>query len=392
LSSLAGVFKRSRLLCALFSAVLLSSCSTSSITVKPSAGTQLPRKLAVLPAAYTTDVTRERVDLVRSLVAAELRNKSFLVLDDLALQSLCSSPECPERSILASRYGVDGFVRVSVDSFSRSNFLAGYYNALSGTLKISNQANSPLFEVKSTSSDKGGLLFESGQVLQGIREQVNSSADQAFTKVASAFARTVVSEMPEGSNAPPALPPAPNINDVKLIHLHGGGFELCADGTPNSWGRALMLGSRTALRETSPGRYCAIFAPSAAGLLSSPVSIELRSAFGTASRKELVEQLEKACDLSNRVSLRGGEQRREIVLSCSNLPASPRDCGAEAPLCSIERFFVYRGVSETGPFLKIAESTKGIWRDAARPNPLYSYQVVSRSPSGLTSLPVAPKR
>jgi hypothetical protein len=222
--------------------------------VNPPVGSTLPKKLAVLPAAYTTDVTRERVDPVRSLVTAELRNKSFLVLDDLALQSLCSSAECPERSILASRNGVDGFVLLSVESFSRNNFLAGYYNALSGTLRISNQANVPFFEVKSTSSDKGGLIFETGQVFQGIKEQVNSTADQAFTKVASNFARAVVAKLPVDTATSAAPPPAPSISGINLTRLKTGGFELCADGTPNSWGRALVSGTRTAHRFQKPER------------------------------------------------------------------------------------------------------------------------------------------
>jgi hypothetical protein len=108
--------------------LVLTSCGPSFTTHIPK-DAALPRSVALLPADYSVDIPRERVDIVRGALTNALRNEGFVVVEEKVVNRVCSSPACPEKAELANQYLVDGFVKLKLSSVSENNFLAGYYDS-----------------------------------------------------------------------------------------------------------------------------------------------------------------------------------------------------------------------------------------------------------------------
>src|SRR5947207_2577258 len=103
----------------LLGSLWLSGCSTTRANISQQFVPEKVQSLAILPLEYASEVQREKVDSLRNAVESELKNSGFEVLADRVVRQVCSTPACPERKILASKYLVDGFVTISVRSVQR---------------------------------------------------------------------------------------------------------------------------------------------------------------------------------------------------------------------------------------------------------------------------------
>lgn len=383
-----------KLVIALGTCLFAAACGPK-VTVKPPEGITVPSMIAILPADYSNDVTRERVDYVRSALIAELRNKNFVVLDDKTVQSTCSNAECPEKALLSKNFPIGAYVSLRLDSFSRNNFIAGYYNALTGTLSVLRQDGSDLFKVEHTERERGGLLFESGQVFQGIISQVKNSGDSAFNNLATRFVRTLIAQFPEPKSDSPGattiVSSAPVIQSTEITAQSPTVSEVCARGTGAAMGFITVGKVRSGLREVSPGFFCASFPLETLTMAPKPLVVELRSAFGSAARNEIAGTMSAPCDLQNRVFVASKPLGSQLSIACSSLDAATTDCAKGQARCSIARAVIYRGNSSFGPYLKIGESRAATWTDRTnkRPGTAPTYQVVAIDDKGLRSLPAA---
>ena len=346
-----------------------------------------PRALAVLPINYPSGVQRERADYLRSALISDLRQRGFVVLDDNVITTVCSSPDCPQRTALTSKYLADGIVALHLDSVARNNFLAGYYNAITGELTLANRSGLQLLEVQHTESERGGLLFNSGQIIQGIISQINNSEKNSFSRLADKFAKTLVSKIP--------APAATSLEDeaaevaikaVKLTPIKTGGEEICVSATPQSMAFVLLPGQRANLREISPGQYCSRLRVADITTDMSTLSVEVRSPYGKSARQALKSGF-ASCDLDGLVSVRTQGASKKLVLSCA--PALSK-CDDRFQSCGAHHFIIYRAESPLGPFTKVAEV-----RDLAWQIPIQGkadsalYQVVAVDKHGNFSVPAA---
>jgi hypothetical protein len=306
---------------------------------------------------------------------------------------MCSSPACPERKQLADKYLIDGFVTLKLASFSKNNFLAGYYNALSGEATVSDKSGSELVNVNHTESERGGVIFESGQVLQGIISQVKHSGDSVFEDLANKFAKRLVEELPVGNaqNAP-AQPEGNEIalNDVQATQASPSAYRICARGTPSSFAYLLLGKEKTTLRESTPGEYCGAFSSLSLASANGPVTVELRSAFGNAVRREVSLPVDAPCSLVDRLQIADEGKTKSLTVLCALIgrdsAAALTGCNEKIKQCRASKLLVYRGPAPQGPFEKISEisSSRG-----SVPSSQGTLQVVAVSTGGLPSLPTS---
>jgi hypothetical protein len=371
----------------LFSSVL-QGCSPA-IKTSLQAGSPLPSHIALLPADYSVDIPRERIELVRTAVRSELQNQNFIVAEDAVVNSVCSTPSCPERSVLASRYLIDTFASLTIESFSKNNFLAGFYNQLTGTLSVADRSGKELIAVEYTESERGGLLFNSGQVVQGVISQVKNSGDAAYEELALDFAKAVVEQLP--------APTETTANarqeglEVELLDISAewqtpSSYTVCAKGTPHSFASLLIGSNRTTLRETSPGLYCSAFSALVSSSPTAPTVVEIRSAFGNSQREEITLPVRSPCALTDRLRTTDSSVSVQCAMVGTDLSKVQVGCSSTVKVCKADKIVLFSAPSDAGPFSKVSESSA---TSAKLPSAAKNIHVIAIGPGGVPSLPVA---
>lgn len=334
----------------------LSACAPTVKSTLPSGGS-LPLTMAVLPADYSIDIPRERIDIARSAIINELRNRNFIVIEDRVISQLCSSQACPERAEIARNYLVDGFATVTLTSFSRNNFIAGYYNQLQGGISIADSAGKELISVTHTENESGGVLLQSGQVFQGIISQVKHSGDDVFDDLADRFAHAVVEQLP----APAAATTSSEAVSIALTSATAqwsspSVYTVCAQGTPHSFAYLVLGATRTPLEEVSPGRYCRAFSALVASPADGVEAIELRTAFGNSVRETVAIPAQLPCNLTNRVATPDAHRADILCASISGDPsARGKGCSSSINHCAADKVLVYEAPAPQGPYRKVSE-------------------------------------
>lgn len=367
-------------------AALIQGCGPK-VHSKLAKDASLPVHIAVLPADYGIDIPKERIDLVRKEVIAELRNRNFVVADDRVVNSICSTPRCPERGKLGTQHLVEAFATLTLDSFTKRNFLAGYYNTLSGTVSVTDRTDSELVRVEHTQSEKGGLLFNSGQIIQGVISQINNSGDAAYEELASEFAKAIADELPSPAlttnmGAPEGL--SVNISSATAEWDGPSRYTVCISGTPHSFASILIGTQRTTLREVAPGKYCGAFSGLVASNAKSPTFVELRSAFGNSDRESIALPAQGLCELRERSTYANETLSLQCAMVGRDLSRLHIGCSEKISPCRASKIVLFSAPSEQGPYTKVLESLNASTKVGA---PSGDVQVVAISTGGIASLP-----
>ena len=155
-----------RIFLPLFLSLLAAGCTQSKVSLKPEYDRSISQ-VALLPTLAGPGIQRENAAYLQAAVENELRNHGYIVLEEAVVNRVCSADAaCPRREILTERYGADGFFQLTIESVSRNNFLAGFVNVISGTLSLKSAAGIELASISQDQSERGGLLFNSGQIFQ----------------------------------------------------------------------------------------------------------------------------------------------------------------------------------------------------------------------------------
>lgn len=357
------------------------------VQITPPLGATIPTHIALLPADYSVDIPKERIDLVHNSIISELRNRNFVVADEKVVTGICSSPTCPERERLASQYLVDGFVTLRVDSFSKNSFLAGYYNQLSGILTIEDGRGEKLLAVSHTESERGGLIFNTGQLVQGILSQLRNSGDIVFKDLASEFAETVTDQIPAPASTRMRAQEGLEVNIAAVTALWQSPttYIVCVNGSPNSFASLLIGDQRASLREINPGTYCGAFSALVNANGSVTSAVELRTAFGNAVRKDVQLPAQAPCKLDDRVRVSDSQ----ISILCSSIgkdnSRAQLGCSETSTLCKAEKIVLFQALSEGGPYKKILETGSS---SAKMPSTSAQVAVLAVGSGGIPSLPV----
>lgn len=374
-------------------ALLLVVGCGPKVNLEPSFTEATPQIFALLPLSGPPEARRERLEFLQASLASELRNEGFYLLDERIVNRVCATPGCPERTQLVERYPVDGFIELTIETISRNDFGLGFYNTIVGTLKVADRGGKELAVVEYQESQRGGLLFQSGQVFQGIKESVANAGDESFNHLAAKFVGTVVDSLPEPrAQEGDENDAAAAIASVSARKTSPAIYEICARGTPNSLA-SLVLGRRkTNLRETEPGFYCGIYRLNSD--LSKDLAVELRSAFGSPVREPVDLEVARSCDLRKGIKVARKGAVNELTLSCIAFQGgSGRSTSAgctEASQCVADKVLIFKAPAESGPFRKVAEIRKSTWRDDhLKDGESAYYQIVAVSEEGITSRPVS---
>jgi len=378
-----------------FLALLLLSCGPK-ITVQPPSEMRAFTSFALLPIQASQGISADRVNYVKATLGSELRSRGLPLVDDIVVTRICGDADCAAKVKLRSDYNVDGFIALKLDSISRANFLAGYYNTISGSLSVTDHASQTAFSVQHTERERGGLLFNSGQIIQGFVSQIENSGELSFTRLANKFAASLVATLPstllrEGGNA--IVAPV-QIHSVNAREIRPEVHEICASGTPGVLAHVLLGQRKTNLREVESGNYCGVYRLDESQVDARNIAVELRSPYGVTDRRPLKLQLDVNCLPEGGVRLVRQGLLNRLEASCLSVAGqyvAGADCKA-VESCAVEKLLVYRAEQQTGPYRKVGEIRQRGWTDiSANVGKPFHYQVVSVSRGGGFSAPLSVK-
>jgi len=357
---------RYRLLSLFF--IFLCSCGPTVIRTGPQENI---RSIAILPIASESEIPREKLQYLHSALVRELDGSGYIVLSPDVVLDICSSSDCPEKANLASAFGIQTFARLDIESERRANFIAGYYNNISGTLSLINPENQKLLSVEHSQSEHGGVIFNSGQVIQAIRSSVDNYGDQKFTALADEFIRTIVMQLPKSDteDADRSL----RIDSVSIALKEQARYELCISGAPSARAEITIGPRRLPLRETAKGHYCGIYPLGWLVTEEAEARAELRSAFGASVVKNVDLMNIGVCDPKEALNFENGI----ISRLCEK-----NDCTAK-PRCSAAKFLIFSLDDKTGSYSRLGEAFGNKLKKLSP-----AFAVVAVQPDGSSSLPV----
>lgn len=265
---------------------LVTVACSAKLEVAPGFSDTYARSIAVLPLEHPDGISRERLALIRKTIENELQNSGFVTLEPRLVDQICPDARCANRSELVKRFGVDGFVEPTVKSVDHYNFLAGYYNSIDGGLRFLNAEDKQLFSITHRESERGGLVFDSGQVIEGLKSQVKSGSEETFSKLTEKFVETLVAKVPKNQARKEVQSAAQvNFDSIAVRPVGASAVQVCAKGTTGLRGYVIVRSTRSTLRETQPGQYCGIYLSESLTTSGHPVQVELRTPFGVSAQK-----------------------------------------------------------------------------------------------------------
>ena len=237
--------------------ILLLTCSCApkvSITSQPD---QHLRTLILVPPSYDANVSRERINYINDAFARKLSASGFNVINAQAVSTFCTEGDCSNPAQLATKSNSDAAAQIIVTSTNSANVLAGYFQSITGKGLFIDRSGKELASVDYTQTERGGLLFNSGQVLQGIQSTVDKFGDNSFNNLADKFLDTIVAKLPVPKGTL-------EITDLKIgkssvSALGSGRYLACVDSSNASAANLRSGKSVIPLRSAGPGKFCGVF-------------------------------------------------------------------------------------------------------------------------------------
>ncbi len=271
---------------------VLTGCSASGHKVVTPANGALPVSyVALLPVAVPEGMRSERVERTRDLVSTELKNKGVLVVDDRVVNDVCSVPACPEWPRLFERYKVDAVADLKLDSVSTGDFVVGRYSSISGTIEFRDRSGATMLKNEQTTRQAGGLILNTGAVVQAFRTLSDSFQDNVFEPLAVRFSRDLLGDVQfAGNGAGGDSSSKLNIGTLSVRNVSATRKKICVDASPNN---LLTISSKNLvsdLQEITPGNYCAVYP--ARSIQSESYQAQLRTPSGISVNKQFSLPLE----------------------------------------------------------------------------------------------------
>lgn len=242
--------------------LLLIACGPKA-RLSPELKLHPPRFLVVLPIKAPSTMRPVRVAFLRNVIEESLRNEGFFLLDSTLVERICGSAQCPEKQEFIERFQAQGFIDIEIESNSSRDIGLAFYNDLVGKIVILGRDFKRLGEIGYAERKYGGILLQSGQVVDAFRDQYANFKDDGFNLLAKKFAEKVVSALPRPSNVEnfQAVEArlAASINKVITNELTAGVYKICLQGTPKSLAFFIYDRNRANLREVHKGNYCGNF-------------------------------------------------------------------------------------------------------------------------------------
>ena len=365
--------------------ILIAGC-TDTIIKAPTLGASINGTIAVLPVSTASDIQREKLTYLQKAFSRELSSSGYSVLNEKTVNEVCRTEGCPERTDLVHKYSVDNFVEISLTSSEQANFLAGYYNVVSGTVRLLNASNEQLLSIDHSENERGGILFNSGQVLEAFTSASRGFEDSS-QELSDRFVKKVIAQLPKADQRVDRASGKPvEIKKIEVFPLGQSRYRVCAEATPGMTARLVLRGLKYPLRETRQGSYCSVLLLALASQRSEVSRIVVESPYGLSKQKELTFPDSILCNPASLVYRNGSAS---LSINCRDGDGKEQ-CLEDIKSCKSTQFFVYKSESADGPFTKAGKVVGESWKDigtAARSSGDVSYAVLALSPDGASSVP-----
>ena len=349
-----------------------SGCS-STASFNPEYAKLTPQFIALLPAISAPNIARERISSAQQALYSSLANQGCTLLESSYIEEFCSeASKCTPLNqnitqILSAKYGIDAFFQLSIDSIQTTNILAAYYNSVSGKLAAYDTSAQQIGVVTHTERQSGGILLQSGQIFQGINEQLSQQQGNTALPLISSFITHLTEKLPKITHNQKSIE-IPHITGTSIVRRDESVHDICLLGTPSLKGTVTILKVVSPLREVTPGRYCGTYRLEG---VESELKVDLRSPFGAVDRRVLSIPNFDPCQIVTGIS----RISNNLVYTCDNR------CNKEA--CMPFESLVYTAQDEIGPYTKSSSSIK--------PRESDLFTVLTKTSTGIVSLPFSLK-
>jgi hypothetical protein len=260
--------------------LLLSACGPT-VQVKFTERVSQFERLALLPVVSKEPLRMKRKMLISHFLRTELESRGYRVLLPDLLSDICqSTQDCLEkRSDIFAHYPIDGLLLVTVQDLSGGDFGLGFYQSLSAEMKVLGKNGNTLFQLEDSVINRGGLVFESGQVFEGLRQQIGFGSDLGFQNLAKSFAKDIMQEFPLAQRPEGEAPleedaSAPTLQTKEVLP---GVFELCVPKKNARQPILIAQGVRSFFQSASDKEDCLRLSDD---VLQQATALEYRHAFG----------------------------------------------------------------------------------------------------------------
>lgn len=267
--------------------ILASISCGPTITKSPKLSENQSSYVALIPSKTVDGISRERLEYISELVKLNLESKGYVLITPETLQNTCIDLECSNIDEISGRYSIGKIAHINLESSSSIDFLAGYYSSLTGQFIVEDTLGKALYSALYTARDSGGLILESGQIIQAIINQIRNGDESSVDKVSYNFVKALLKEIPKAENAQ-AKSNTLSLDKIDLSKHEKQTTKLCAYGTPRQ--SAWLISSKkesTELKETKEGQYCGIFRLEGPWAQSQGLKVELKSPYGELVRLEI---------------------------------------------------------------------------------------------------------
>ncbi|HMO18841.1 MAG TPA: hypothetical protein PKA63_12175 [Oligoflexia bacterium] len=265
----------------------LTACGPS-ITKSPKLIEDKNPYIAFIPGKAVEGISRERLIYISELARLGLESRGYILLSPEVIEHVCINPDCSNIREITGRYKIAKIAYLDIESSSNIDFLAGYYSSLTGQFNLENTDSISLYHATHTERDSGGLILESGQVIQAIINQIRNGDESSVDKLSYRFVSSLLKELPNGEKKILNSKEKLSIEKTATENHLKGNTKLCAYGTPfqSAW---LISSKRESaeLREVEEGKYCGIFRLVGPWDTERGLRVELRSPYGELVRSEV---------------------------------------------------------------------------------------------------------
>jgi protein involved in polysaccharide export with SLBB domain len=378
-------------------------CAGLETRLDPDFTRKQPETVAILPfsAVPSADAdTTARLPMVRQIFDAYFSNLGYHQpsLDDVDQRLRRANLMTPEAiqaagpKKLGEILDVDAVVFGKEFEVSSTSAVIFYRRKITGKISlVGARAGDSLWDAEYTESDTGGVLLDSGQVVQAISATIEVGRDVTFVKMAQAFCRTVVSSLPPATHdeSPHDVPPDLTSVTVRVVGTAplraGDRVEVTVAGAPGGRGtfdlKPLHVG--LPLSETTSGVYQGVYVvePGEASA-SVAVSARLVNRFGATARKEAPAESAFAID--------SAPPPPPNAIQVAKTGAGVELQWQPPQNDVVKSYEVFRAPETGTPFTLVASTADPRWVDPAPPGPSPAYQIVAVDMNGNVSFPAGP--
>ncbi len=348
---------------------LVSGCGPSVQQLNPQIA--LTDTILLLPIKSNEVLALDRAQLIQESFERGFGSQGFLVLSRDSISNRCKGQDCSRKETLGSLFPTATIAEVTIESTRQTNLIAAFYNNIVGQLSLFSAQNQPIVTIGHTESERGGVLFNSGQILEGIQATATDLSADSFPVLAERFSRKIVSEVPR-SNIDRKKISSPSFNSVQVTPK-GFLVQICATVEQAAQVFLLNGGRKTRLSRVRDNHFCAVLPSKLLTADRGTKRIIATNQYGIEESKDFAVLSMSTCSLTGNIFF----DRATGSIQCK------QEC---PPSCLKEQIVVYRGGTSDTPFTEFGNLQNGKIKLPAGAEDL-SYAIVTIDAEGFVSNP-----